>query len=93
MNGVYLFFFTTSTLLVIYTASSLMGFIMSVYNTDPVAKRHIQQRFVKKPKIVIEDLEPKPVKKKTTKKKSSKKKSKKKVVKKKAKKKISRKKK
>lgn len=80
MNAVYMFFYSRSTLLVIYALSSLIAFILSVYNTDLNTKKEfdkIKIKKIKKPKIIIEDLKPE---KKVTKVKTSKKKVTKKKI-------------
>ena len=90
MNAVYMFFFTRSTLLVIYAVSSVIGFIISVYNVDTKVRKSLGKAAKKKkPKIIVQNVKPrkkaagkkpkkKAVKKKSRKKTAKKKKSKKK---------------
>lgn len=67
MNAVYMFFYNLSVLLIIYAASSLFGFIISIYRIDMNPKRR------KKVKVVVGAAKSinKPSKKKTAKKKTT----------------------
>ena len=62
MNAVYIFFFLkTSSLIVVYAASSLAGFILSVYKTDRATQKNVlkvahNQVRARTPKVVIEDI-------------------------------------
>lgn len=77
MNSVYLFFYNTSLYLVLYSVLALIGFIISVYNIDPEAKKRISTRLkiLKKPKKINLKKTTKKVSNKISKKKLSKKKA------------------